>query len=57
MPWKETRVVDQRMQVIAAHLGEGWAMSTLAREREQMPADTIDVTAYVATLVESYGHR
>ena len=29
MPWKETHVVDQRMQMIAAHLGEGWAMSEL----------------------------
>lgn len=27
MPWKETHVVDQRMQLISARLGDGWAMS------------------------------
>jgi transposase InsO family protein len=27
MPWKETHVLDQRMQLIVAHLGDGWPMS------------------------------
>src|SRR5262249_54875245 len=27
MPWKETHVVDQRMQLIVARLADGWAMS------------------------------
>jgi uncharacterized protein len=38
-------------------LSDAGSKERWARKREQMLADTIDVTEYVVTLVESYGAR